>query len=135
MAGSCQCRDASTGIGKGQQEPLTLGALVEHVLQCRTELAFLQYSMRRLSSSPAWTSELGEHLETLEDLLRRESSKSSYAMATLPAASVAHLQAKACAVRELCDPKATDLQNTLAISLCNDVLALAGCSFHTNDCE
>src|SRR5256885_1847171 len=59
--------------------------------------------MRRLSSSSSWTPELQEHLEVLEELLRRESASAYFEMANLPAVSLVHLRAKADALRQLCD--------------------------------
>jgi len=69
------------------RQSLSLDKLVTRALLCRTELAFLQYSMRRLSSSASWTPELQEHLEVLEELLRRESASAYFEMANLPAVS------------------------------------------------
>ncbi len=130
MAGAI---DGHQGERRRQQGP-SLDALVTHALLCRTELAFLHLSMRRLSSSPSWTSAHQEHLEILEELLRRESADTHFDMAAQPAASLVHLRAKAGAVRELCDLDATDLHNMLTRSLCDDVLALASCCFETNNC-
>src|SRR5262245_21669805 len=114
MATSCHRKPpgaAPPGTG-GDGEDRKIDAFAKHFLQCRMELAFLQYAMRRLSSSPTWTSELGEHLEILENLLRRESSDVLSALAALPASSMAHLRAKATALSDVCDPNATDLRNS-----------------------
>jgi hypothetical protein len=113
------------------RQNLSLDKLVTRALLCRTELAFLQYSMRRLSSSSSWTPELQEHLEVLEELLRRESASAYFEMANLPAVSLVHLRAKADALRQLCGLDDTDLRGMLTRSLCDDVLALANCRFES----
>ena len=113
------------------RQSLSLDKLVTRALLCRTELAFLQYSMRRLSSSSSWTPELQEHLEVLEELLRRESASAYFEMANLPAVSLVHLRAKADALRQLCGLDDTDLRGMLTRSLCDDVLALANCRFES----
>jgi hypothetical protein len=127
-------RDAQLADESFQQN-LSLDKLVTRALQCRTELAFLQYSTRRLSSSSCWTPELQEHLEVLEELLRRESAGTYFEMATLPAVSLVHLRAKADALRELCGLDDTDLRGVLTRSLCDDVLALANCGFESKICK
>ena len=109
MASVCDAQLAEESF----RQNLSLDKLVTRALLCRTELAFLQYSMRRLSSSSSWTPELQEHLEVLEELLRRESASAYFEMANLPAVSLVHLRAKADALRQLCGLDDTDLRGML----------------------
>jgi hypothetical protein len=112
--------------------PVSFDALVSRLLLCRTELSILQLGLRRISSSPGWTSDHQAHLEALEELLHREAAEARLAMAGARAMSITHLQTKAAEIKELCDPCATDLLNVLTLSLCEDVLALANSSFKSS---
>jgi len=118
-------------MASGAREPEcgSLDVAASRLFLCRAEISILQLAMRRVSASPAWTQDHQVHLEALEELFRCESANACLALARSQSTSLAQLQTKAAEVLELCDPDATDLLSLLTRSLCDDVLALADCSF------